>query len=123
MALEIGVILYRAKLFFKIHPRYRLCGMADAKRQSEHMEKAEAKDCSAVEVRLTDEERRLDLATLLRLDLLLMPMTLILYLLAWLDRANVGNARIVSLLFQCIDPCLCSLGWSRQRPQSFRLSI
>jgi hypothetical protein len=47
----------------------------------------------------TEEERqldrRLDRETLNRLDLILMPMTLILYLLAWLDRANVGNARVV----------------------------
>ncbi|KAL4909517.1 hypothetical protein BDW74DRAFT_165932 [Aspergillus multicolor] len=35
--------------------------------------------------------------TLSRLDLVLMPMTLILYLLAWLDRANVGNARVAGL--------------------------
>lgn len=44
----------------------------------------------------TEELRRLDRETLRRLDLLLMPMTLMLYLLAWLDRANVGNARVVS---------------------------
>ena len=43
----------------------------------------------------TEEERQLDRETLNRLDLILMPMTLILYLLAWLDRANVGNARVV----------------------------
>ncbi|KAL3460954.1 major facilitator superfamily domain-containing protein [Aspergillus heterothallicus] len=45
----------------------------------------------------TEEERKLDRATLRRLDLILMPMTLILYLLAWLDRANVGNARVAGL--------------------------
>lgn len=54
-----------------------------------------AKQISAVEDQPTEEERRLDKETLRRLDLLLMPMTLILYLLAWLDRANVGNARVV----------------------------
>jgi hypothetical protein len=43
----------------------------------------------------TEEERKLDRETRNRLDLILMPMTLILYLLAWLDRANVGNARVV----------------------------
>ncbi|CBF86652.1 hypothetical protein AN2344.2 [Aspergillus nidulans FGSC A4] len=45
----------------------------------------------------TEEERQLDRETLNRLDLILMPMTLILYLLAWLDRANVGNARVAGL--------------------------
>lgn len=55
-----------------------------------------AKHVSAEEVQPTAEERRLEKETLLRLDLLLMPMTLVLYFLAWLDRANVGNARIVS---------------------------
>lgn len=46
----------------------------------------------------SEEERRLERATLRRLDAVLIPMTLMLYLLAWLDRANVGNARIVSYL-------------------------
>ena len=54
-----------------------------------------AKHISTEEVQPTVEERRLEKETLLRLDLLLMPMTLVLYFLAWLDRANVGNARIV----------------------------
>ncbi|KAL2796581.1 hypothetical protein BJX66DRAFT_335822 [Aspergillus keveii] len=45
----------------------------------------------------TEAERKLDRETLRRLDLVLMPMTLILYLLAWLDRANVGNARVAGL--------------------------
>ncbi|KAL4861907.1 hypothetical protein BDV12DRAFT_57199 [Aspergillus spectabilis] len=45
----------------------------------------------------TEEERKLDRETRNRLDLILMPMTLILYLLAWLDRANVGNARVAGL--------------------------
>ncbi|GES64676.1 MFS transporter [Aspergillus terreus] len=55
------------------------------------------KQISAVGDQPTEEERRLDKETLRRLDLLLMPMTLILYLLAWLDRANVGNARVAGL--------------------------
>ncbi|KAL4980300.1 major facilitator superfamily domain-containing protein [Aspergillus desertorum] len=45
----------------------------------------------------TEEERKLDRETLNRLDMILMPMTLIVYLLAWLDRANVGNARVAGL--------------------------
>jgi len=53
------------------------------------------KRISTEDVQPTVEERRLEKQTLLRLDILLMPMTLILYFLAWLDRANVGNARIV----------------------------
>lgn len=59
-------------------------------------EAAIEKHISHEEVQPTAEERRLDRATLTRLDVLLMPMTLILYFLAWLDRANVGNARVVS---------------------------
>ncbi|KAI9370229.1 major facilitator superfamily domain-containing protein [Aspergillus egyptiacus] len=45
----------------------------------------------------TEAERKLDRETLNKLDLILMPMTLMLYLLAWLDRANVGNARVAGL--------------------------
>ncbi|KAL4883208.1 major facilitator superfamily domain-containing protein [Aspergillus karnatakaensis] len=45
----------------------------------------------------TEAERKLDRQTLRRLDMVLMPMTLMLYLLAWLDRANVGNARVAGL--------------------------
>ncbi|KAF9888629.1 hypothetical protein FE257_008561 [Aspergillus nanangensis] len=56
-----------------------------------------AKHMSTEEVQPTAEELQLDKETLKRLDLLLMPMTLILYLLAWLDRANVGNARVAGL--------------------------
>lgn len=73
--------------------------MADSKPQGEGVKRARVEDISSGELQLTEEERRLDRETLVRLDLLLMPLTLILYLLAWLDRANVGNARIVSLIF------------------------
>jgi hypothetical protein len=72
--------------------------MADSKPQGEGEKRVRVEDISSGELQLTEEERRLDRETLVRLDLLLMPLTLILYLLAWLDRANVGNARIVSLL-------------------------
>lgn len=41
--------------------------------------------------------RQLNRETRLRLDILLIPLTLILYLLAWLDRANVGNARVAGM--------------------------
>lgn len=33
--------------------------------------------------------------TLGKLDMVLVPLMIMLYLLAWLDRANVGNARVV----------------------------
>jgi hypothetical protein len=72
----------------------------------------------------TEAERKLDRETLRRLDLVLMPMTLILYLLAWLDRANVGNARVVSA--GCIQSSVNAadgLGWSGQRSQPQRPSI
>ena len=37
-----------------------------------------------------------DRKMLLKLDLVLVPLMAMLYLLAWLDRANIGNARVVS---------------------------
>lgn len=37
----------------------------------------------------------LEKETLRRLDMVLVPLMIMLYLLAWLDRANVGNARVV----------------------------
>lgn len=73
--------------------------MTDQKSFCDHVEDPEAKkEVADEEVVLDEETLKLDRQTLLRLDLLLMPMTLMLYLLAWLDRANVGNARVVSHL-------------------------
>jgi len=39
----------------------------------------------------------LDRQTLLRLDFLLVPLVCCMYLLAFLDRANIGNARVAGL--------------------------
>jgi hypothetical protein len=73
--------------------------MTDQKSFRDHVGDPETKNGVAdEEVALDEETLKLDRQTLLRLDLLLMPMTLMLYLLAWLDRANVGNARVVSHL-------------------------
>lgn len=44
---------------------------------------------------LSDEQIKLDRKMLLKLDFLLVPMMGMLYLLAFLDRANIGNARVV----------------------------
>lgn len=44
------------------------------------------------------ERARLDKQVLRKLDLLIMPLVCIIYLLGYLDRANVGNARVVRLL-------------------------
>ncbi|KAF4253329.1 hypothetical protein KXW65_001449 [Aspergillus fumigatus] len=72
--------------------------MTDQKSFCDHVEDPEAKkEVADEEVVLDEETLKLDRQTLLRLDLLLMPMTLMLYLLAWLDRANVGNARVAGL--------------------------
>ncbi|GIK06146.1 hypothetical protein Aspvir_001789 [Aspergillus viridinutans] len=69
--------------------------MTDQKSFRDHVGDPETKKGVAdEEVALDEETLKLDRQTLLRLDLLLMPMTLMLYLLAWLDRANVGNARV-----------------------------
>ncbi|GIC88891.1 putative MFS transporter [Aspergillus udagawae] len=72
--------------------------MTDQKSFRDHVGDPETKKGVAdEEVALDEETLKLDRQTLLRLDLLLMPMTLMLYLLAWLDRANVGNARVAGL--------------------------
>ena len=42
-------------------------------------------------------DRELERKTVLKLDLLLVPMMCALYLLAFLDRANIGNARVAGL--------------------------
>lgn len=70
--------------------------MADTKSFPDPAGDPEAKK-DVIEEEATMDERtlKLDRQTVLRLDLILMPMTLMLYLLAWLDRANVGNARVV----------------------------
>lgn len=70
--------------------------MTDNKDERIHDAEASIKaNDTVVEVVPTMEEQRLDRQTLRRLDLILLPMTLLLYLLAWLDRANIGNARVV----------------------------
>ena len=42
-------------------------------------------------------DRKLEGKTLLKLDLLLIPMMCGIYLLAFLDRSNIGNARVAGL--------------------------
>ena len=70
--------------------------MADTKSSPDPTGDPEAKkDVIEEEIPMDERTLKLDRQTVLRLDLLLMPMTLMLYLLAWLDRANVGNARVV----------------------------
>ena len=46
---------------------------------------------------LTPEQQKLDKSTLLRLDILLVPMCCMIHLLAFLDRTNTGHARITGL--------------------------
>ncbi|EEQ90684.1 hypothetical protein RJZ56_005982 [Blastomyces dermatitidis] len=46
---------------------------------------------------LPEEQTKLDRKLLLKLDFLLVPMMGMLYLLAFLDRANIGNARVAGL--------------------------
>lgn len=46
---------------------------------------------------LTATDTALDRSTVWRLDLVLVPIVMMLYLLAWLDRANIGNARVAGL--------------------------
>lgn len=60
------------------------------------------RDDSIPEKNLEDGFRRyldpiLDKQTLRRLDLLLVPLVCSMYLLAFLDRANIGNARVAGL--------------------------
>ena len=71
--------------------------MADEKSFPDPVGDPEAKkDVIEEEIPMDERTLKLDRQTVLRLDMVLMPMTLMLYLLAWLDRANVGNARVVS---------------------------
>ncbi|EEH21202.2 hypothetical protein PABG_03433 [Paracoccidioides brasiliensis Pb03] len=46
---------------------------------------------------LPEDQKKLDRKILLKLDLILVPMMGMLYLLAFLDRANIGNARVAGL--------------------------
>ena len=50
---------------------------------------------SQPEVEVHEVDSALEKETLGRLDMVLVPLMIMLYLLAWLDRANVGNARVV----------------------------
>ncbi len=50
------------------------------------------------EPEISPEQYRLDKQTVRRLDLMLLPLVMVIYLLAYLDRANIGNARVVSYL-------------------------
>lgn len=43
------------------------------------------------------ESKAFDRRLILKLDLLLIPLLTTVYLLAFLDRANIGNARVVSI--------------------------
>lgn len=48
-------------------------------------------------VQLPEQHAKLESQTVFRLDILLVPMMCAIYLLAFLDRANIGNARIAGL--------------------------
>lgn len=58
-----------------------------------------AKDVSSLNSSngISSEDKALERRTLLKLDLLLPPAMAILYLLAFLDRSNIGNARVAGL--------------------------
>ena len=56
------------------------------------------------EVEMSPELRKLDRQTVARLDLMLLPNVIIMYLLAYLDRANIGNARVVSMVVYIPSP-------------------
>lgn len=61
----------------------------DCASQSESIRVKTAKDAA--------NQTRLERKTVIKLDLLLVPSMSILYLLAFLDRTNVGNARVAGL--------------------------
>ncbi|KAJ5783289.1 major facilitator superfamily domain-containing protein [Penicillium paradoxum] len=61
------------------------------------------------ETSLSVEAQRLERSTLRRLDSILIPLTLMLYLLAWLDRANVGNARVATITVTYVPYILAEL--------------
>lgn len=57
----------------------------------------EEKFLENTDVRSQAELARLDRRVVLKLDLLVLPLVCTIYLLGYLDRANIGNARVVSV--------------------------
>jgi hypothetical protein len=68
--------------------------------------------------------RRLERKTVLKLDLLLVPLMCGLYLLAFMDRANIGNTRVAGLQEDLkmsdhqYQTGMTRLGYATARPQS-----
>lgn len=75
--------------------------MTDVKNNIEHVDASHQEDGISNPKLEEGLERHvdpvLDRQTLLRLDLLLVPLVCSMYLMAFLDRANIGNARIAGL--------------------------
>lgn len=54
-------------------------------------------DVQGEDVILTHEEARAERRLLMKLDVVILPLTTLLYLSAYLDRGNIGNARLQGL--------------------------
>lgn len=61
-----------------------------------------------------------------RLDIVVMPTVIVLYLLAYIDRANIGNARLVRCPLETFSRYLLTcvhVGWSSKRPPHDRFTV
>lgn len=67
-----------------------------SEKNSQHVEERDFGMKTRDEPSATTDSSPLDKKILLKLDCLIIPMLTMVYLLAFLDRANIGNARVVS---------------------------
>jgi hypothetical protein len=73
--------------------------MMSEKKEDDHLEEASTSKEQDYEksYALTEEEIHHERRLLTKLDLVIMPLTALLYLSAYLDRGNIGNARLQGL--------------------------
>ena len=99
----------RIALSFKSFPKISCIAMSphdlsDMKIAPAESNMTELEDVAVKTSYISDEAlAELDRKTLLRLDLLLVPLVAMLYFLSFLDRSNLGNARIVCMSSNRLD--------------------
>jgi len=75
--------------------------------EDHHLEKAEESKEKAQDLQsaneLSEDESRRERHLLTKLDIVIMPLTALLYLSAYLDRGNIGNARLQGLQATVLD--------------------
>jgi hypothetical protein len=80
--------------------------MSNEKDSQDLLENAEASKERSIDSsgnELSEEDRHHERRLLTKLDLVIMPLTALLYLSAYLDRGNVGNARLQGLQATVLD--------------------